>query len=336
MGPPDSDVSSSDSRTEAAVATAPARPSLRARARHVGRILRDYLELTKPEISFLVTVSALAGFLLGSPGSLSIGLLAWTLLGVGLCAGGVGVLNHVMEAEFDARMKRTADRPLPDGRLSKANARRVGIGMVFASVGLLCPLVNPLSAFLAAVTAALYLFVYTPLKRTTKWNTLIGTIPGALPALGGYAAATGTLEPAGWALFAILAFWQMPHFLSLAWMYRKDYARGDYAMLPVVEPDGDSTARQTVGFTGALLLASVAPTALGAAGWVYAVGVVPLGVWFLWTAIAFARRRTGRAARRVLKASIVYVPVLVAFLFVDWMLGDGALARAWSAATSLM
>lgn len=316
MPPSSSDGSRSDSHAVALSAneTAPAS------RRPLGRILRDYVELTKPEISFLVTVSALAGFLIGSPGVLDVWTLTWTLLGVGLCAGGAGVLNHVKEQAFDARMKRTRDRPLPAGRLSPRTAKYVGIALVCAGIGIICPLVNPLTAVLAGATVVLYLYVYTPLKRETKWNTLIGTIPGALPALGGYTAATGDVGPGGWAIFAILALWQMPHFLALAWMYRKDYARGDYAMLPVVEPSGTSTAWQTIGFTAALLLASLVPTALGATGWLYAAGVAPLGLWFLWTAIAFARERTGQAAKRVLKASIVYVPVLVTLLFVDWML----------------
>ena len=282
----------------------------------------DVLELTKPEISFLVTVSALAGFLLGTPagwGALNGWTLLWTLLGTVLCAGGVGVLNHVAEIGFDAQMKRTADRPLPAGRMSAETARAIGIGLVCAGVGILCPLANPLTAVLAIVTAVLYLLVYTPMKRTTKWNTLMGTVPGALPALGGYTAATGHIDAIGLSIFLILALWQMPHFLSLAWMYRKDYARGNYAMLPVVEPDGTSTARQTVGCCVALLVASLLPAVLGAAGWIYALGIVPLGLWFLWTSVVFARTRTGQTARRVLKASIVYVPVLVLLLGVDWL-----------------
>lgn len=192
--------------------------------------------------------------------------------------------------------------------------------MVCASVALLCPLVNPLTAVLAALTAVLYLFVYTPLKRTTKWNTLVGTVPGALPALGGYTAATGTAGAGGWAVFGILACWQMPHFLSLAWMYRKDYARGDYAMLPVVEPDGESTVRQTVGFAALLLPLSVTPALVGSAGWLYGLGVVPIGLWFLATTIAFSRERTGQKAKRVLKASVLYVPALTTLLLVDWFI----------------
>ncbi len=287
-------------------------------SRSVGRVLRDWLELAKPEISSVVTMSAFAGFLLGSPAGLDGWTLLWTMIGVALCAGGVGVLNHLFERRYDAQMKRTAARPLPAGRVSPAEARRLGVVLVCAAVGLLCPLVNVLTAVIATLTVVLYLFVYTPLKRVTKWNTLIGTVPGALPALGGYTAATGQLGPGGWAVFGILACWQMPHFLSLAWMYRKDYARGDYAMLPVVEPDGDSTARQMIGFAALLLPLSVLPTLVGTAGWIYGVGAVPIGLWFLWTTICFNGERTGNRAKHVLKASVLYVPGLVALLMVDW------------------
>lgn len=287
-------------------------------SRSAGDVLRDYLELAKPEISSVVTLSAFAGFVVGSSAALDGWTLLWTMLGTALCAGGVGMLNHLFERAYDAQMKRTASRPLPTGRVEPKSVRRVGVVMVCGAIGLLCPLVNALTAFLAALTAGLYLFVYTPLKRVTKWNTLIGTVPGALPALGGYTAATGHLGAGGWAVFGILACWQMPHFLSLAWMYRKDYARGDYAMLPVVEPEGDSTAAQMIGFAALLIPVSVLPTLVGATGWIYGVGVVPLGLWFLATTIGFNAERTGQKARRVLKASVFYIPLLVALLMVDW------------------
>jgi protoheme IX farnesyltransferase len=306
------------SSSESARAVAASEGGTGASARSLGAVLWDYLLLAKPEISSVVTLSAFAGFVLGSPAGLDGWTLLWTMIGVALCAGGVGVLNHLFERRYDAQMKRTASRPLPAGRVSPAEARRLGIVMVCAAVGLLCPLVNVMTAIIAALTAALYLFVYTPLKRKTKWNTLIGTVPGALPALGGYTAATGQLGAGGWAVFGILACWQMPHFLSLAWMYRNDYARGDYAMLPVVEPDGDSTAGQMVGFAALLVPLSVLPALVGTAGWVYGIGVVPLGLWFLWTTIVFHGERTGQKARRVLKASVLYVPALVALLMVDW------------------
>jgi len=313
--PPDG---SSDSPV--AVTAAPSAADAQASGRPLGAVLWDYLILAKPEISSVVTLSAFAGFLIGSPTGLDGGTLLWAMLGTALCAGGVGMLNHVLERQYDAQMKRTAERPLPAGRVDPDRARRVGILLVCLAVGLLCPLVNVLTAVLAALTAVLYLFVYTPLKRTTKWNTLVGTVPGALPALGGYTAATGHLGAGGWAAFGILATWQMPHFLSLAWMYRKDYARGDYAMLPVVEPDGHSTAAQMIGFAALLVPMSVLPVLTETAGWIYGVGVVPLGLWFLWTTLVFHGERTGQKAKRVLKASVLYVPVLVALLLVDWFL----------------
>lgn len=312
------DAPSDGSSDPPAVAVAPAASDAKASSRSMGAVLWDYLVLAKPEISSVVTLSAFAGFLLGSPAGLDGGVLLWAMLGTALCAGGVGMLNHVFERRYDAWMKRTASRPLPDGRVDPDRARDVGVLLVCAAVGILCPLVNALTAVLAAVTAVLYLFVYTPLKRITKWNTLVGTVPGALPALGGYTAATGHLGPGGWAVFGILACWQMPHFLSLAWMYRKDYERGDYAMLPVVEPEGDSTAAQMIGFAALLVPMSVVPVLTGAAGWIYGLGVVPLGLWFLWTTIIFHGERTGQKARRVLKASVFYIPALVALLLVDW------------------
>jgi protoheme IX farnesyltransferase len=301
-----------------AVSAAPTATDAQTSVRSPGAVLWDYLVLAKPEISSVVTLSAFAGFLVGSPTGMDGGVLLWAMLGTALCAGGVGMLNHVLERRFDAQMKRTAARPLPAGRIDPDRARDVGVVLVCASVGILCPLVNALTAVLAALTAVLYLFVYTPLKRHTKWNTLIGTVPGALPALGGYTAATGHLGTGGWAVFGILACWQMPHFLSLAWMYRKDYERGDYAMLPVVEPEGDSTARQMIGFAALLVPMSVLPVLTNAAGWIYGVGVIPLGLWFLWTTFVFNGERTGQKAKRVLKASVLYIPVLVALLLVDW------------------
>jgi len=303
-----------------AVSAAPAMADAQSSTRSLGAVLTDYLVLAKPEISSVVTLSAFAGFLVGSPTGLDGGVLLWAMLGTALCAGGVGMLNHVLERRYDALMKRTAARPLPAGRVDPNVARWVGILLVCTAVGILCPLVNALTAILAALTAVLYLFVYTPLKQVTKWNTLIGTVPGALPALGGYTAATGHLGTGGWAVFGILACWQMPHFLSLAWMYRKDYERGDYAMLPVVEPDGDSTAGQMIGFAALLVPLSVLPVLTDAAGWIYGIGVVPLGLWFLWTTIVFNGERTGQKAKRVLKASVLYIPVLVALLMVNWFL----------------
>lgn len=303
-------------RSSDPVATASLAPPLAEAARPAWR---DYLELTKPEIAFLVALSALAGYLLGAPAVGAVELAA-LLVGTTLSAGGSGVLNHVLERDLDRRMRRTADRPIPAGRVSARAAATFGALLVMTGVGLLCPLTNPLTGILSALTVVLYLFVYTPLKRRTKYNTLVGTIPGALPALGGWTAATGSFGATGWVIFGILALWQMPHFLALAWMYRKDYARGGYAMLTVVEPDGDATVRQTLGFTVALVALSFAPALLGAAGWLYVAAAALLGAGFLVPAWAFYRSRTATDARRVLMASIRYVPLLVLAIALDRLL----------------
>lgn len=282
-----------------------------------GGVFRDYLELAKPEITFLVVISALAGFLLGSPGDIDWFKLIITSIGVAMTSGGAAMLNHVVEAEWDGQMKRTAHRPIPMQRISKKAARNTGFLLGAAGIGLICPLVNPLTAILAGIAFVMYVYVYTPLKRRTDWNTLIGTIPGSLPALGGWTAATGNLHAGGWAIFLILAAWQMPHFLALAWMYRKDYSRGGFEMVSVDDPDGVRTSGQTLFYTVVLLAVSVLPFVLGHAGLVYFLGSLALGAWFLLHAIRFRLRRTGTLARAVLKASIYYIPLLVALIVID-------------------
>ncbi|NBC00524.1 MAG: protoheme IX farnesyltransferase [Bacteroidetes bacterium] len=308
------DRSSSPAESSAATAVADASQAT------VARKVRDLWELVKPEISFLVTVSALAGFLLGSPGVIDPGVLIATLLGVFASAGGAGVFNHIVERHLDARMKRTMQRPLPANRISLSGAVLFGGTLLVVGLATLYLLVNTLTAGLAALTAGLYVLLYTPLKQRSKLNTLVGTIPGALPALGGWTAATGALGWGGWALFGVLLCWQMPHFLSLAWMYRKDYARAGYVMLPVVEPDGASTAGQTLFFTILLLGVSLTLLPLGVAGWVYTAGALLLGLWFCRKAYAFYLDLTPQKARQVLMASIVYIPALVALIFVDWLI----------------
>ena len=286
-------------------------------------VLRDYIELTKPEITLLVVLSALGGFLLAPSHSFDVARMVFLLLGVALTAGGASVLNHWMERAIDGKMRRTMSRPLPAGRVSADGARNLGYGLVAAGVAILCPLTNPLTGVLALVSAALYVLVYTPLKQITTWNTLIGTVPGALPALGGWTAATGSFGWGGWVIFAMLAAWQMPHFLALAWMYRKDYARGGHLMLPVADPTGISTVQQTLFFTVLLAALSVLPILLDLAGWLYAATAVGLGIWFVYVAIAFYRSYSVHDARRVLKVSIYYVPALVLAILLD------QLARVW-------
>ena len=282
-------------------------------------VWKDYLALTKPEISFLVAISALAGFLL-APGPIDWSALVWGLVGITLASAGGCALNHYLERDLDRSMKRTASRPIPSGRIAPSTAARFGALLVAAGVGILCPLTNPLTGAMAAGTVALYLFVYTPLKRVSVANTFVGTIPGALPALGGYTAATGTFGVAGWAVFAVLVFWQLPHFYALAWMYRADYARGGHRMLSVTAPDGRSLAVQVVFFSVLMIAASLVPVLTGHAGLLLAVGASALGLWFMVPAVRFARSRTNTDARALLKATVYYIPALVVLIVVDRLL----------------
>jgi len=281
--------------------------------------LRDYWTLTKPEISLLVMLSALAGYLVGQPGMPDYWTLVMLMIGVGMTSAGVGALNQYFERDLDARMRRTSQRPLPAGRLSPASAARFGYLLVIGGVGMLCPLTNPLTGVLAAVTVVLYLFVYTPLKLRTTLNTLVGTIPGALPALGGWTAATGGLGSGGWVFFGILAAWQMPHFLSLAWMYRKDYARAGMRM-PAARGADRSTRIQTLFFTSILVPLGLLPWMLGLTGVVFALGSTLLGLGFLYPAARFAHAASSVTARHLLLASIAYIPMLLVVLIMDRLL----------------
>ena len=291
------------------------RPAETGRART--QRFRSYLELAKPEITLLVALSSVGGFFLAPTPAIDLGRLLWLLMGVTLASAGASALNHWIEREHDGAMRRTMQRPLPSGRLAPSAALYFGAGLVAAGVGLLCPLVNPLTGMLAMATVLLYLFAYTPLKRRSRWNTLVGTLPGALPALGGWTAATGSIGWGGVAAFSILAAWQMPHFLALAWMYRKDYERGGYAMLTVTDPTGRAATGQTLFFTLLLVALSLWPVALSLVGWGYAAAALGLGAWFLHAALAFRRSHDVRDARRVLHVSIWYIPALVLALLID-------------------
>jgi protoheme IX farnesyltransferase len=282
---------------------------------------RDWVTLAKPEITFLVTITAAAGFLLGSPDGVAWGRFLATLVGVALASAGGATLNHVYEHPLDALMRRTAARPLPGGRIAPTSATWFGLALVAAGLGLLCPLANPLTGVLAAITVILYVLVYTPLKRRTTLNTIVGTIPGALPALGGWTAATGNLAAPGWILFAVLVFWQIPHFLALAWMYRGDYARAEFRMLPVVAPGGRSTAIHVVVASALMIVASLLPFVAGIAGPVYAFGAAAAGIAFVRPVAAFSRTLDNAGARRLLRATVYYIPLLLALVIVDRLAG---------------
>src|SRR6185503_12499833 len=242
--------------------------------------LSDYLCLTKPEVTFLVLIAtALGGYMaVESPDLL---VLCHAVFGTALVAGGTAALNHYIEREHDAKMRRTANRPLPSGRLSAQEARTFGIGISVMGIVYLAVLVNWLTSLLGLVTLLSYLFIYTPLKRRTTWATFVGAFPGAAPVLMGWAAMTGNLSLGAWALYALLFVWQFPHFLAIAWMYREDYARAGMLMLPARDPQGHAAFRQILGYSLALIPVSLLPTLLGMTGSVYLWSVAALGLGFL-------------------------------------------------------
>jgi protoheme IX farnesyltransferase len=278
---------------------------------------RLYLELTKPRILVMVLVTTTLGFLLGSGWHGSFAVLVLTLLGVGGATGGAAALNNYLERDFDAKMARTRRRALPAGLIEPSRALSFGVALVLAGVLLLAVAVNLLSGFLVLLAAFLYVLVYTPLKRITWWNTTFGAIPGAIPPMAGWAAATGHVGPGAWALFAILFAWQHPHFFAIAWMFRDDYRAAGFKMLPVVEPDGHRTVRLAVAFSLALICASLAPKFIGMAGWLYVGGTLLIGLLMLAACLVFAHDRSAGNASRLLRASILYLPLLLLFIFLD-------------------
>jgi len=290
-------------------------PVARQASRH--STLADHWTLTKPEVNFLVLVSTLVGFYLASPGHVKVELLVHTLLGTLLVASGTATLNQYLEREFDALMRRTARRPLPAGRLAPPQALRFGMALSLGGGLYLAVAVNLLASLLALLTLASYLLLYTPLKRKTPWCTLVGAFPGAMPPLIGWAAARGSLSPAAWVLYAMLFLWQFPHFLAIAWMYREDYARAGYLMLPPADREGRSMAWQIVACSLVLVPVSLMPAWLGQVGSVYFVGALVLGLSFLGYGARLATSRSKLLARRVLLASIIYLPLVFGLMMMD-------------------
>ena len=283
----------------------------------VSSSFRDYLELTKPSVVWLIVMSTAVGFYLGSSGPFSFSLFLHTLLATALLAGGAGALNQWAERDLDALMRRTEGRPLPAGRLRSYPALGFGIAISLAGVAYLALAVNFLSAGLGLLTMASYLLLYTPLKTKTPFSTFVGSFPGATPPLIGWAAARNDLSIEGWVLFAMLFLWQFPHFYAIAWMYREDYARAGIKMLPVVEPDGVSTGRQIVCYAAVLLPVSLAPVLLGMVGTVYLAGAVLCGLGYLYYGVLTARVKTTMQARRLLQASVIYLPLIYSLLILD-------------------
>ncbi|MBW8057445.1 MAG: protoheme IX farnesyltransferase [candidate division NC10 bacterium] len=286
----------------------------------VARVQRqgaDFLALTRPRVVVMVLITTVVGFYVASSGVTDYVRLVHTLLGMGLAAGGTLALNQYIERDVDARMERTRLRPLPDGRLQPTEALVFGVAITGAGLLYLALFVNVLSAFVTAISVGSYLFLYTPLKRKTALCSLVGAVPGALPPVIGWGAARGELGLGAWVLFAILFLWQTPHSLAIARLYRDDYARAGIQLLPVVEPDGGSTGRQVVSHCLALLAVGLLPTLIGLAGSVYFLGAFTLGIAFLGCGIGLAVSRSEAAARRLLFASLLYLPVQLGLMALD-------------------
>jgi protoheme IX farnesyltransferase len=294
-----------------------AHPIGRSGQAHARGRLSDFVALTRPRVVVMVLVTTLVGFYVGSVGAPDYLRLVSTLIGLGLAAGGTLALNQYLEQDVDARMERTRLRPLPDGRLEPGEALLFGAVITGGGLLFLALVVNFLSAGVTAVSVGSYLFLYTPLKRKTSLCSIVGAVPGALPPVIGWAAARGELGAEAWVLFAILFLWQIPHSLAIARLYRDDYARAGIRLLPVIEPDGGSTGRQIVSNCLALLAVGSLPTLIGLAGSVYFVGAFVLGVGFLGCGIGLAVSRSETAARRLLLASLVYLPAQLGLMALD-------------------
>jgi protoheme IX farnesyltransferase len=290
-------------------------------------LMRDYAELTKARVTTLIILTAWCGYFFGAH---RMGVSSWSmglfhaLLGIALVASGTAALNEVLESNVDARMRRTAKRPLPSGRMTIVHAAAVGLALTLGGSLYLAHYANRLTGFLVFFTAIVYLSVYTPLKRVSPMCTFVGAFPGAMPVVLGWTAVTGKLEVETLILFAIMFVWQFPHFLSIAWLYREDYAQGDIRMLPVVDSDGKSTVWRILAYSAALIPVSLLPVALGMAGRVYFVGAILLGVALFRVSMGMAYPQlpataaaSKPSARRLLHATIMYLPALFALMMVN-------------------
>jgi len=280
----------------------------------------SYVALTKPRITVFVAMTAFVGFVAGTSGPFSAlvaPLLLHTLLGTALVASGTSAFNQVREVDIDGLMRRTQDRPLPSGRISLLGAALFAGALSVAGLAELLLFTNVLTAALAAFTLVSYVGLYTPMKTRSPASTVVGAVPGALPPLGGYTAATGALGLPGLALFAILFVWQLPHFFAIGWRHRDDYARAGVRILPVLDPSGRRTARQTLLWTAVLLPVSLLPSLVGTAGFAYAFGAFVLTLLFLRSSLAFARETTDGRARSLFLASISWLPAILILLVLD-------------------
>jgi protoheme IX farnesyltransferase len=278
---------------------------------------RDFVQLTKPRITLMVGVTTAVGFLLASQDGISWLVLLHTVLGTAFLGSGASTLNQVLEVDADARMRRTANRPLPAGRMETEMALAFGAAISITGKLYLALAVNLLTAALGALTLAGYVFVYTPMKRKSTLATLVGALPGALPPMMGYTAAAGKIDAVAWMLFGILFLWQIPHFLAIAWMYRVDYERGGLRMLTEGDETGERTSRQMILYAAALVPVSLLPSILGVAGGLYFTGAILLNAGFVASTVVFGRNHTAHSARRVLLVSVVYLPMMLILMVAD-------------------
>ena len=290
---------------------------MRREPKKANSIKEAYYELTKPSITFMILVSTALGYFMGGNGISNYQHFILTLLGSCLISSGSGALNHFAEAESDKIMYRTNLRPIPAGIILPENAMIFGIALIFIGSGILYFFINTLTCVLALITALMYLFIYTPLKKLTWLNTPVGAIPGAIPPIGGWVAATGSLDPEAWILFAILFLWQHPHFYAIALMFKDDYKKAGLKMLPVVEPNGSRTNRQIIWHALLLIPVSLMPVYINLLGMIYFWAALILGIGYLLSGFILAKQYSVNNARLVLKVSVFYLPILFLTIMVD-------------------
>ncbi len=280
-------------------------------------ITNSYIELMKPNILIMVLITTILGYFLGADGKILWNNLTWMLIGTTFSAGGAGVLNQYLERDQDKIMNRTCNRPIPSGKISPQNALIFGIITVIVGSIVLVVKINLLTGFLSILTAFMYVLIYTPMKRVTWLNTSLGSIPGALPPIGGWAAATNSIDSGAWILFAILYLWQHPHFFAIAWMCKDDYEKAGFKMLPVIEPDGNRTVRQILWHLSLLFPISLLPVLIGMNGNIYLYGVLIITLYYFISAFPMLYKRSYKNASRILKASVLYLPALMIIIIID-------------------
>ena len=280
-------------------------------------ITNSYIDLMKPNILIMVLITTILGYFLGSNGKILWSNLIWMLIGTTFSAGGAGVLNQYLERDQDKIMNRTCNRPIPSGKISPQNALIFGIITVIVGTVILLVKTNLLTGFLSLLTAFMYVLIYTPMKRVTWLNTSLGSIPGALPPVGGWAAATNSIDSGAWILFAILYLWQHPHFFAIAWMCKDDYEKAGFKMLPVIEPDGNRTIRQILWHLSLLFPISLLPVLIGMNGNIYLYGVLIITLYYFLSALPMVYEKSYKNASKILQASVLYLPALMIIIIID-------------------